>query len=63
MSEFDYEITQEAKEILEDLDPTRIKDGKSADFVENMIGKFKTYGDKTFVTERQLHWLRSLQER
>ena len=55
---------QEVKALLEMLEPNmEIFTSKEQGFMSDMYDRLEQYGDKTFVSERQLFWLRDLKDR
>jgi hypothetical protein len=52
----------EAQRILEQLDESALTTDE-ADFVTGLIDRFEKYGDQTFVSPKQLFWLRDIHGR
>lgn len=59
-----FQFTAEAATIVNILeDHTESMKEHEADFVTDMSERLDKYGDECFVSEKQISWLRSLQER
>lgn len=62
--ELDYQYTDEARDILAKLEDCIDElDFSSQNFVTDLSERFAQWGDRTLVSERQIQWLRDLEER
>ena len=62
--ELDYQYTDEAIEILGKLeDCYEDLDNGSQNFVDDMTDRMEKWGDRMYVSERQIEWLRRLEDK
>jgi hypothetical protein len=57
-----FEHTKEALTLLNILeDYMEDMEGREVTFIEGLHDRFDKYGDETFVSERQINWLRAIE--
>lgn len=57
-----FEFTQEAHTLVNILaDHLESMEPYEREFIEGLAERFEKFGDETFVSEKQIKWLRSLE--